>query len=71
MKLIIKYISLLLFSGLILPFCSVKSLQIATAISVKTAAQVAKLQRKKPADLLPYLYPELADVLLPALKNLK
>ncbi len=71
MKLIIKYISLLLFSGLILPFCSVKSLQITTAMSVKTTIQIAKLQRKKPADLLPYLYPELADVLLPALKNLK
>ncbi|MBD1363639.1 hypothetical protein IDJ77_07440 [Mucilaginibacter sp. ZT4R22] len=71
MKLIIKYIGLLIFSGLILPFCNLKSLQIATAMSVKTAAQVANLQWKKPADLLPYLYPELADVLLPALKKLK
>jgi hypothetical protein len=69
MKLIIKYISLLLFSGLILPFCNLKSLQKASSLPIKKAIQSPKYQAVKPATILPLITSEIVETLFPALKN--
>ncbi|RWY52472.1 hypothetical protein [Mucilaginibacter gilvus] len=69
MKLIIKYISLLLFSGLILPVCNLKSLQTATVLPIKKAIQSSKYQAVKPATILPLITSQIVEPLLPALKN--
>ncbi|OOQ60518.1 hypothetical protein [Mucilaginibacter pedocola] len=70
MKPIIKYISLLIFSGLILPFythCSQNPATTTPSDVVKTAS----LPAENNIDILPYIYHEIAAILLPALTNLK
>ncbi|MEO7213132.1 hypothetical protein [Mucilaginibacter sp.] len=69
MKLIIKYISLLVFSGLILPVCRLKNLQTAIAMPVKKAIQTPKRQPVKPADVFPPITSQIAEALFPALKS--
>jgi ABC-type sulfate transport system substrate-binding protein len=67
MKLLIKYISLLIFSGLILPVCTHNSIQMATALHKKRVIQPTACQSQKPAASTPFIYPEIVTILFPAL----
>lgn len=69
MKPIIKYISLLLFSGLILPFCSLKYLQTAKSLPAEKTAQTTKDQHEKAAEHYPYICPEVLETLFPVFKK--
>lgn len=71
MKPIIKYISLLLFSGLILPFCILKHPLVATLLPAKKAAQSIKAQPQKPTDYRFLIGPETPQMLFPILKSEK
>lgn len=71
MKPFIKYISLLLFSGLILPFCILKHPLAATLLPAKKATQSIKAQPQKPMDYGFFICPEVLETLFPVLKSEK
>jgi hypothetical protein len=71
MKPIIKYISLLLFSGLILPFCFLKHPLAAALLPAKKATQSIKAQPQKPTDYRFLICPETLQMLFPILKSEK
>jgi hypothetical protein len=67
MKNIIKYISLLLFSGLILPFYNINSIK--NTIAANHAKHVSEVKHPRPANpgLIQYfLYQDIAEMLFPA-----
>jgi hypothetical protein len=67
MKNIIKYISLLLFSGLILPFYNINSIKpIATANSAKHVSVVKSPRLANPVQIQYFLYQDIAEMLFPA-----
>ncbi|TFF40161.1 hypothetical protein [Mucilaginibacter psychrotolerans] len=71
MKPLIKYISLLMFSGLILPFCDLKFQQAQRFLFLQKAAQSIKAQPQKPAVQGVLLCREVLETLFPVLKSEK
>ena len=68
MKQIIIYISLLIFSGLILPFYSNIPLKKATVAKIKEAGEATTPHREPTNNLLTPVYQDIAETLLPVLK---
>jgi hypothetical protein len=67
MKNIIKYISLLLFSGLILPFYNINSTKNITAANNTKPVSAVKHPRPANPGLIQYfLYQDIAEMLFPA-----
>jgi hypothetical protein len=67
MKNIIKYISLLLFSGLILPFYNINnSKPITAANSAKRVSEVKHPRPANPGRIQYFLYQDIAEMLFPA-----
>lgn len=67
MKNIIKYISLLLFSGLILPFYNIKNIKNTTAAShAKHVSAVKHPRPASPVRIQYFLYQDIAEMLFPA-----
>jgi hypothetical protein len=70
MKPIIKYISLLLFSGLILPFCNSTDLKKASAPNdVKIILPGNKIYLAATGQIEYFIYQDIAEMLLPQPKN--
>jgi hypothetical protein len=66
MKNIIKYISLLLFSGLILPFYNINTIKNTTASNNAKHVSVVKDPRPANPGLIQYfLYQDIAEMLFP------
>jgi hypothetical protein len=70
MKLIIKYISLLLFGGLILPFYNANKLQKSTVqVNPKAVSPAIEQPGPKKERTHFFIYQELAEIFLPELTN--
>ena len=65
MKNIIKYISLLLFSGLILPFYNIKSIKNTTAARNAKHISAVKSPPANPGLIQYFLYQDIAEMLFP------
>jgi hypothetical protein len=67
MKNIIKYISLLLFSGLILPFYNINIIKnIAALNNAKHISAVTDLRPANTGQIQYFLYQDIAEMLFPA-----
>lgn len=70
MKSIIKYISLLLFSGLILPFYNSDSLKkLSMQVVPRHASAVNKTRAKQTGPAYFFIYQDIAEIVFPQLKN--
>jgi hypothetical protein len=66
MKNIIKYISLLLFSGLILPFYNINTIKnITAANNAKHVSAVKSPRPANPVRIQYFLYQDIAEMLFP------
>jgi hypothetical protein len=72
MKSVIRYISLLLYSGLILPFYNNRSIKIKYAAAPTITKQVSAVNNPRPANsgsIQYFLYQDVVEMLFPQPKN--